>query len=119
MELLYRRAEWMTVMQGLMAGSLEKAEQESLTKGWKLILTNQFHDIIPGSSIHEVYEDCHKDYAAIEEIAVQVEEDFTENTALPEAVSYTHLMSPGHSTVSSGKMPFTQIHCQGMERALW
>ena len=76
-------------MQGLMAGSLEKAEQESLTKGWKLILTNQFHDIIPGSSIHEVYEDCHKDYAAIEEIAVQVEEDFTENTALPEENTWT------------------------------
>ena len=53
MELLYRRAEWMTAMAAMGAGSLSLAAQEKLTKGWKMILTNQFHDIIPGSSIHE------------------------------------------------------------------
>jgi alpha-mannosidase len=26
---------------------------------WKKLLLNQFHDILPGSSIHEVYEDAH------------------------------------------------------------
>lgn len=76
MELLYRRAEWLTVMQGLLEGCLDKAEQEELTKGWKMILTNQFHDIIPGSSIHEVYEDCRKDYPKIQSIAEKVEKDF-------------------------------------------
>jgi alpha-mannosidase len=30
---------------------------------WKTLLLNQFHDIIPGSSIKEVYEDSAKDYA--------------------------------------------------------
>lgn len=34
---------------------------------WKKLLTNQFHDILPGSSITEVYEDCEKEYAEIEE----------------------------------------------------
>ncbi len=29
--------------------------QETLDKLWKMVLINQFHDIIPGSSIHEVY----------------------------------------------------------------
>ncbi|MCI9060219.1 MAG: alpha-mannosidase, partial [Lachnospiraceae bacterium] len=43
--------------------------------GWKHILTNQFHDIIPGSSIHEVYEDARKDYGLIEKIARNVEKD--------------------------------------------
>ena len=28
---------------------------------WKKLLLNQFHDILPGSSIHEVYEDTHRD----------------------------------------------------------
>ena len=32
---------------------------------WKKLLTNQFHDILPGSSIHEVYVDCEKIYAGI------------------------------------------------------
>ncbi len=35
---------------------------------WKLILLNQFHDIIPGSSIHEVYEDSERDYREIFEV---------------------------------------------------
>jgi alpha-mannosidase len=30
-----------------------------------MTLTNQFHDILPGSSIHEVYEDSARDYAEI------------------------------------------------------
>ncbi len=34
---------------------------------WERILLNQFHDIIPGSSIREVYEDSAKDYAWIED----------------------------------------------------
>ncbi len=32
---------------------------------WKKVLTNQFHDIIPGSSIHEVYDDSTADYRAV------------------------------------------------------
>jgi len=35
---------------------------EELDHIWKLVLLNQFHDIIPGSSIHEVYEQTHKEY---------------------------------------------------------
>ncbi|MCX2455143.1 alpha-mannosidase [Lacticaseibacillus nasuensis] len=30
---------------------------------WETILRNQFHDILPGSAIHEVYEDNAKEYA--------------------------------------------------------
>lgn len=69
MELLYRRAEWLTAMDAVNKGSIAEAKQEELTKGWKHILTDQFHDIIPGSSIHEVYEDSRKDYEYIESVA--------------------------------------------------
>ena len=37
--------------------------QGEIEKLWKLLLLNQFHDIIPGSSIREVYEDSARDYA--------------------------------------------------------
>ena len=33
---------------------------------WKTILLNQFHDILPGSSIHEVYEVTKREYEALE-----------------------------------------------------
>ncbi|MDO4339747.1 MAG: alpha-mannosidase [Eubacteriales bacterium] len=75
MELLYRKTEWLTVMKAIEQGSLEYAKQEELTKGWKHILTNQFHDIIPGSSIHEVYEDSKKDYEYIVSVAQKVQQD--------------------------------------------
>lgn len=36
-----------------------------LDAAWKTVLLNQFHDIIPGSSIAEVYEDSTRDYEAV------------------------------------------------------
>ncbi len=40
---------------------------QELDKLWKTLLLNQFHDILPGSSIREVYEVTKKEYAEIEE----------------------------------------------------
>ncbi len=34
--------------------------RNALESAWKSVLLNQFHDILPGSSIHEVYEDAHR-----------------------------------------------------------
>lgn len=39
--------------------------QGMLKEGWEVILRNQFHDILPGSSIREVYEDSKEEYEAI------------------------------------------------------
>jgi alpha-mannosidase len=36
--------------------------QAELNKAWKTVLTNQFHDILPGSSITPVYVDALEDY---------------------------------------------------------
>ncbi|MEX0654745.1 MAG: glycoside hydrolase family 38 C-terminal domain-containing protein [Phycisphaeraceae bacterium] len=37
-------------------------ERRELDRLWKLLLLNQFHDIIPGSSINWVYQDALRDY---------------------------------------------------------
>ncbi len=42
---------------------------KELDEMWKLVLLNQFHDILPGSSIEEVYEVTKKEY---EQIAAQL-----------------------------------------------
>jgi len=39
--------------------------QEDLDAMWKVVLLNQFHDILPGSSIHEVYEVTKEEYDAL------------------------------------------------------
>ncbi|SHE09729.1 Mannosylglycerate hydrolase [Chlamydia abortus] len=62
LELLYREAEWMGVAAGLLGKDWSHYRQAELEDGWKIILRNQFHDIIPGSSITEVYEDSRREY---------------------------------------------------------
>ena len=62
-ELLLRRTE----MACAMAAALTGREYPARVIGtlWKKLLTNQFHDILPGSSIHQVYEDCKVIYADV------------------------------------------------------
>lgn len=76
MENKYRMAEWLTTLGGILAGDLEEAQQEKLTEGWRIVLTHQFHDIIPGSSIREVYEDSHINYEKADALAEEVIDDF-------------------------------------------
>ena len=53
-------AELIAVARG---GDYPRAELEHL---WKLLLLQQFHDILPGSSIRTVYEDARRDFADLE-----------------------------------------------------
>lgn len=62
-ELLYRQAEMASVFSAAEAGT--EYPYDSFLKGYKKLLTNQFHDIMPGSSIHSVYVDAKKDYEEI------------------------------------------------------
>lgn len=63
LELLYREAEWLNVWKSVSSTDWSAYPQQTLNDGWKIILRNQFHDIIPGSSIREVYEDSTAEYA--------------------------------------------------------
>lgn len=64
-EFLFRDAEVMSVFQYLVNGEYKGTDLED---GWKLILLNQFHDILPGTCIGDVYEQCDRQYAQIAEI---------------------------------------------------
>ena len=48
------------------------SHRAALDRAWKLVLLNQFHDIIPGSSIHWVYQDSERDYATVRELGESV-----------------------------------------------
>jgi len=61
-EFLLRDAEWLSAFA---PGYPESYPQARLEEAWKLVLLNQFHDIIPGSSVKEVYEDSAIDYEAV------------------------------------------------------
>jgi alpha-mannosidase len=64
-----RAAELWAVAAGL------DAVNESLEPLWQRLLLNQFHDILPGSSIGWVYRDTSADHAAVQEGAAAVAEE--------------------------------------------
>jgi alpha-mannosidase len=48
---------------------------DALTEAWELLLLNQFHDVLPGSSIGEVYERAARDHARVAEICARVSQE--------------------------------------------
>ncbi|KAA1185041.1 alpha-mannosidase [Paenibacillus sp. B2(2019)] len=65
-EVLYREAElWSTLARSSLSVEQATTLQQDLHEGWKLILLNQFHDIIPGSAITETYETSMKEYVEV------------------------------------------------------
>ncbi|MEM9267003.1 MAG: alpha-mannosidase [Cyanobacteria bacterium P01_F01_bin.13] len=68
-DLLYQAEVWATVAQ-LIAG--QPYPQETLEAAWKGLLFNQFHDILPGSSIPEVFEDANQQWSTVHALGQEV-----------------------------------------------
>jgi len=49
--------------------------QDKLELLWKITLKNQFHDVLPGSSIPEVYDDCWDDWSKQDQIIEKIIKD--------------------------------------------
>jgi len=62
-----RIAEWLSFAGPVPLLPAERADAaRTLDVAWMKTLLNQFHDILPGSSIGEVYEDAARDHEAVE-----------------------------------------------------
>jgi alpha-mannosidase len=59
-------AEALATLAALHGGEYQREELEA---AWKTLLLNQFHDILPGTSIGEVYEETHKELSDVVRIA--------------------------------------------------
>lgn len=64
-EVLLHDAEFFSALSFLSGHSYPHRE---LRNAWELLLLNQFHDILPGSSIAEVYRDSEKEFEQINKI---------------------------------------------------
>jgi len=73
---------------------------ERLTELWQTLLTNQFHDILPGSGIGQVYDDAATDHAAVLAGAESVTEDALAALAAP---------GPDHVPVSTLGVPRAEV----------
>lgn len=78
-EFAYENLEFYSVLANRLAGA--KYPEEELREGWETILRNQFHDIIPGSSIKEVYDESWEEYEKILGTADALIDQMTEAAA--------------------------------------
>lgn len=89
LEFKYRLAEILSILEVVESNDYNQYRQKSLNDGWKIILRNQFHDIIPGSSITEVYEDAKQEYQLADQLASEVITGVVEKLVEDDADSYT------------------------------
>lgn len=92
-ELLLRDIEFYSVLARHISDKLAYP-QEKLAELWKLLLLNQFHDVLPGSSIGMVYTDAENYYSQIENEGAQLK-----NAAL-QAIEGSHEQTKGKSEAS-------------------
>ncbi|HET7628117.1 MAG TPA: alpha-mannosidase [Bacillales bacterium] len=71
---MYREAEWLGSTASLLSGN-DCHVNERLRHGWERMLLNQFHDVLPGSSIRQVNEDARADYEWVQSLGNEVTED--------------------------------------------
>lgn len=67
-ELGLREAEFLC---SLLPDRLSRYPHQQLDEAWKLVLLNQFHDVLPGSSIGWVYQDSRKQFQRVQEVIAQ------------------------------------------------
>lgn len=61
-EILWGEVEFLSILADMVGDAYPK---DRIDAAWKVILLNQFHDILPGSSIFDVYEVCKEEYEQI------------------------------------------------------
>lgn len=94
MENKLTQIEWLSSVAYILGGEYAKKQ---LHDAWECVLLHQFHDIIPGSSIHEVYEDSRVNYERAETQA-----DVAKNIALNTLLSVKDNTYTVYSTNSFG-----------------
>lgn len=66
-EILMHNLEWAATLASLSKGAEYSYPKEEIDKLWEHVLLNQFHDVLPGSSIRKVYDDAERIYRDIKE----------------------------------------------------
>jgi alpha-mannosidase len=119
-ELRYREAEWLNAW-AVAQGGYDR--QSELDEGWKLIMLNQFHDVLPGSSVPLVYVESNEQYAQVQRIACEVErgaiEQILTNDQRPTTKDQATAASvlPPSSLVVFNSLPWDRIECVRIELA--
>ena len=78
---------------------------DALREGWEILMRNQFHDILPGSSIRQVYEDSRREYARL--FGLTAEETGKRLQQMTDRIGGTVVWNPNGQTMSG----FVELDC--------
>ena len=104
LELAYRDAELLHTWAGQFADTADYPA-ENIRQGWEIILRNHFHDIIPGSSIQEVYEDCQVEYSEANQMVVDLFDTFAKKFMKQKNNQWTLVNSAGWNRAELVDLP--------------
>ena len=101
-EIALREAETWATAAAVLAGF--DFEPRALDEPWQQLLLNQFHDILPGSSIARVYEEAEAGYervqAAAEDVTAAATAALVEDAGAPAATVFNSLSWPRRALVA-------------------
>ena len=90
-ELLYKAELWSSLAAIIQGDSVDCEVKNQIETAWKKVLFNQFHDILPGTSIPEVFRQANQNWQQVQEIGNDILED-----ALQIIVSHINFPAPPH-----------------------
>ena len=110
-EYLVAEAELLSVCAFLKRKKAYPAKE--LKEIWKKIMLNQFHDILPGSSIEEVYQDSDMDYADIKRRTERIIDEALMEIDLSRLICDKDNTEGKNITCDGGKVKGSAITCDG------
>ncbi|GAX36275.1 alpha-mannosidase [Nodularia sp. NIES-3585] len=119
-DLLYQ-AELFATLATVSCGAIYP--QAEIEKAWKKVLFNQFHDILPGSSITQVYQDALPEWQQVEQVGTKILQEsllaIASQTILPppphpeaQPIFIFNALNWQRSEVVSVKLPSSHPHWQ-------
>ncbi|MGL5722673.1 MAG: alpha-mannosidase [Brevinema sp.] len=112
-ELGLAQAEMIGVLDYLQTGNVY--DRDAFRKHWHILLRNQFHDILPGSSIHNVYVDAHEEHRQIEAFTKNYVNQAIKNVSTPKQNEWTLFNPLVHKRTDIIKIPYVA----GAENKKW
>ena len=114
-EELLKKAEWLYTMAFVNNGT--PYPKETFERLWKVVLLNQFHDILPGSSIREVYEVTDAEYAQtvdeLQGMIAKAEREIARLAGKDEIVAFNPASVAFGETIVDGETRFLQVPQKG------
>ncbi|CAI2163478.1 3771_t:CDS:10 [Funneliformis geosporum] len=122
-ELLLRNVELISTI-NLIKSQTENKEsnynypKKELDKLWKYVLLNQFHDVLPGSSIEMVYVDATKYYKEVEEKGnLLLENAFDELFQIPKSSESSEKGLLAYNTLGWNRTEVVEVPvCEGVDK---